>query len=136
MSDCIFCKIIQGEIPTTKLYDDEDLVVIMDAYPSSVGHCLIIPKKHCDDIFDMDKIVATKIFPLASKMAKSIKKSLKCDGINILQNSGEAAGQTVSHFHVHIIPRYKNDNVTIKWDNKKIEQTLRLQTAKDIKMNF
>lgn len=136
MSDCIFCKIINGEIPSTKIYEDDDIIVVLDAFPSSVGHCLVLPKKHCKDIFDVDKIVATKLFPLASKLAKSMQHVLKCDGINILQNNGEVAGQTIFHFHVHIIPRYKNDNVTIKWDTKKVEQDLRLKVANDIKTNF
>jgi len=112
---CIFCKIVNGEISARKLYENDEFIAILDAFPSSVGHSLVIPKAHVDDILEMDEALAGRAFALAAKIAKKMKPALNCDGINILQNNGEAAGQTVYHLHVHIIPRYADDNVAIKW---------------------
>ncbi len=116
MDDCIFCKIIDGRIPSYKIYEDEDFVVILDRFPSALGHTLIIPRKHSEDIFSLDEATAAKLYPLAIKMSGVLKRALNPDGLNILQNNGEAAGQTVMHFHMHLIPRFKDgDAVTIKW---------------------
>ena len=112
---CIFCKIISGEIPANKLYEDDDFIVILDAYPSSAGHSLVIPKIHVEDVFEMDAALAGRAFALAAKIAKKARQGLECDGVNILQNNRKAAGQTVHHFHVHVIPRYVGDNVIIRW---------------------
>lgn len=114
-NNCIFCKIIGGEIPSTVLYEDEYFRVIMDISPAAKGHAIMISKKHAADIFEMDQETASKALVVASKVAKAMKEELKCDGLNILQNNGEAAGQTVFHFHIHLIPRFKDDNVTIEW---------------------
>ena len=107
MSDCIFCKLANGEIPTAKLYEDERFVMICDANPASKGHSLILPKAHYADIHEMPDELLKEAFVLAKKMAGRMKDKLGCDGVNIVQNNGMAAGQTVFHFHVHIIPRYK-----------------------------
>lgn len=115
MSDCIFCKIINNEIPSYTVYEDAGYKVILDRFPSSVGHMLIIPKKHIEDIFSLDEETAAGLFQLAAMLAPRLKKALQAEGLNILQNNGEAAGQTVQHLHVHLIPRYKNDKVNIKW---------------------
>lgn len=113
--DCIFCKIANGQIPSNSIYEDEDFNVILDVSPASKGHALILPKMHFDNAYHMDEDVAKKVFPLASKLARSMKEALHCDGINILQNNEEAAGQTVFHFHMHLIPRYKDDDVDVTW---------------------
>lgn len=115
MSNCIFCKIANGEIPSKTLYEDEEFRVIFDISPASFGHAIILPKTHGADLFDISEETASKIFVIAKKTAAALKKVLKCDGVNILQNNGEAAGQTVFHLHVHIIPRYKDDTVQIQW---------------------
>ncbi|MDR2938894.1 MAG: HIT family protein [Clostridiales bacterium] len=112
---CLFCKVANGEIPAYKLYEDEAFVVILDRFPSALGHSLIIPKKHCDDIYSMGPGDSEKLFPLVVKIAGALKNKLKPEGLNILQNNGEAAGQSVGHFHVHLIPRFKGDSVSIKW---------------------
>ncbi len=133
MSDCIFCKIINGEIPSHTIYEDDDFKVILDRFPAALGHTLIIPKKHADDIFQLDNETAGKLFQLAVKVAKSVKNYIKPDGLNLLQNNGEAASQTVMHFHLHLIPRFKGDKMRISWDNldpsdddfKKITENLR-----------
>ena len=113
--NCIFCKIANGEIPSATLYEDEDFRVILDLGPASKGHALILPKEHYKDLCELDDAVAAKVLPLAGKMGRAMKKALHFDGFNLVQNNGEAAGQTVMHFHMHMIPRYKNDNVGLGW---------------------
>lgn len=113
--DCVFCKIIKGEIPSATIYENDEFKVILDRFPSSLGHVLVLPKEHIENIFEMPEEKAGKIFKLVSKIAPIVKKQLNCDGINILQNNGEAAGQSVPHFHIHIIPRYNNDGLNILW---------------------
>ena len=106
LSDCIFCKIIDGEIPSR---------AILDVNPAARGHVIILPKKHAADIFEVDDETAGKILPVAKKIAKALKTAYNCDGVNIVQNNGEAAGQTVFHLHVHVIPRFKGDTVNVGW---------------------
>ena len=112
MSDCIFCKIANGEIPSATLYEDEDFRVILDLGPASKGHALILPKAHAANIYEISDDMAAKAMILAKKMTT---EALKCDGFNIVQNNGEPAGQTVFHFHMHLIPRYEGDQVGITW---------------------
>ncbi len=114
--DCIFCKLANGDIPVNALYEDEDFKVIFDQGPASKGHVLILPKNHFDNIYDMDSEMAGKAFQLANKLAKPIVDTLQCQGLNILQNNGTVAGQTVFHFHIHMIPRYTDDKVNITWN--------------------
>jgi histidine triad (HIT) family protein len=113
--DCIFCMIAKGKIPSATIYEDRNFRVMMDINPASKGHCLIIPKEHFDNIYDLDGETAGKLFQLATCVARALKKSLDCDGLNIVQNNGEIAGQTVFHFHLHLIPRYKGDKVRMSW---------------------
>ena len=107
--NCIFCKISAGEIPSATLYEDDDFRVILDLGPASKGHALILPKEHYRNLFDLDDELAAKVMVLAKKMVNQLKDVLGCDGYNIVQNNEEPAGQTVFHFHMHLIPRYKND---------------------------
>ena len=113
--DCIFCKIANGEIPSATVYEDSICRVILDVNPANKGHALIIPKEHFDNIYSMDAETAAKIFTIATEVAKAQKAELNPDGLNILQNNGEAAGQTGFHFHMHLVPRYIKDNVTMTW---------------------
>lgn len=113
--DCIFCKIANGEIPSATVYEDSICRVILDVNPANKGHALIIPKEHFDNIYSMDAETAAKIFTIATEVAKAQKAELNPDGLNILQNNGEAAGQTVFHFHMHLVPRYIKDNMTMTW---------------------
>lgn len=115
MSDCIFCKIANGEIPSATLYEDADFRVILDLGPASKGHALILPKQHYADIYEIPEDVAGKAFALAEKMAKKMTAALDCDGFNIVQNNKAVAGQTVFHFHMHLIPRYEGDKVGLGW---------------------
>ena len=114
--DCIFCKIAGGEIPSNTIYENSEFKVIMDIAPASKGHVLIIPKEHFKDIYEIDAITAGKLFQLATVVARALKEVLHCDGLNVLQNNGLIAGQTVYHFHMHLIPRYENDNAGILWE--------------------
>ena len=114
--NCIFCKIANGEIPSTTLYEDEDFRVILDLGPATRGHALLLPKNHFANLFELDDETAQKAILVAKKMAGKMKAALGADGFNLVQNNGEAAGQTVFHFHMHLIPRYENDNAGILWE--------------------
>ena len=117
--DCIFCKIAAGEIPSATVYEDDDFRAILDLGPAAKGHTLVIPKSHSDNLLSVEPDTAAKALKVISKPANAIKEALGCDGINVVQNNGEAAGQTVMHLHFHIIPRYKNDSVNIGWQPMK-----------------
>ena len=113
--DCIFCKIANGQIPSKTLYEDEDFRVILDLGPATEGHALILPKEHAANLFELSEELASKVLVVAQKIAVRMKETLGCDGLNLVQNNGAAAGQTVSHFHIHVIPRYENDGQNINW---------------------
>ena len=116
--NCIFCKIANGEIPSKTLYEDDMFRVILDINPASKGHALILPKKHFANIYEVDQDTAGEAFVLAKRMATVMTEVLGCEGFNILQNNGEIAGQTVFHFHIHLIPRYKEDGVGLSMEGK------------------
>ena len=103
----IFCKIVNGEIPSKKLYEDDMVMVIMDVNPSSDGHSLIIPKKHYKDLFDIDKEVLFRIMGVAREMSLKLEEKLDCDGITLIQNNG--ISQDVKHFHLHLVPKYNSN---------------------------
>ncbi|MBE5849253.1 MAG: HIT family protein [Lachnospiraceae bacterium] len=129
--DCIFCKLANGDIPTNTIYEDNDFRVFLDAAPATKGHCLIVPKEHFDNLEELSDDVASKVFPLAKKMMKLLKEKLGWDGFNVVQNNGEVAGQTVFHFHTHLIPRYIDDgqNLNMKPSSPKegeLEEVLNL----------
>jgi len=111
--DCIFCKIIKGEIPSFTVYEDDMFKVILDRFPAAPGHVLIIPKAHYSDMFELSEEVAMRLYPLAKKIATRIKEVMGAEGINIVQNNGEVAGQSVYHFHLHIIPRKMGDGIVL-----------------------
>jgi len=117
--DTIFDKIIKGELPCDKVYEDDNFLVILDKFPANAGHCLILPKIPAKDIYDLDESMAAALYPLAKRVAAGLKAVLNCDGINILQNNESAAGQVIFYFHLHIIPRFKEDSITIKTVYKK-----------------
>lgn len=110
---CIFCKILEGEIPSFTVYEDEVFKVILDRFPASPGHMLILPKKHFASLFEMPEREAQEVYKVAKKMAEVLKKYLHVEGINIVQNNGAVAGQTIDHFHLHLVPRYKGDQVVL-----------------------
>ena len=113
--NCIFCKILNGEIPSAKLYEDEDFAIILDVGPASLGHALILPKEHYGNLFEMPEELISKCMNLAKVWGDKLVKGLNADGLNLVQNNGLAAGQTVFHYHLHLIPRYEGDNVGGLW---------------------
>ena len=114
--DCIFCKLSNGDIPTRSIYEDEDFKVILDAAPATRGHALILPKEHADNLYQLPEEATGKAFILAKRLAESMVETLGCQGFNVVQNNGEAAGQTVFHFHIHLIPRYLDDEQGAFWE--------------------
>nr|WP_302598605.1 HIT family protein [uncultured Cellulosilyticum sp.] len=112
-TDCIFCKIMSGEIPSFTIYEDDLFKVILDRFPAAPGHALIIPKAHYSDMFELGEKEAAALYPLAQKIAAQIKKAVGAEGINVVQNNGEVASQSVHHFHLHLVPRKANDGITL-----------------------
>lgn len=135
MDNCIFCKILAGEIPSTAVYEDDDFKAILDVNPAARGHVIILPNKHAADIYELSDEDASKIMVVAKKIAGAVKQAFQCDGVNILQNNGEAAGQTVFHLHVHVIPRFKNDTVNIGWKPGDMPEDMDV-IANEIKANL
>lgn len=131
--NCIFCKIANGEIPSSTVYEDEDFRVILDLGPATKGHALILPKDHFKDVCELDERIAAKVLPLAAKIGAAMKESLECAGFNLVQNNGEAAGQTVFHFHVHVIPRYENGQKIVAWTPGEEKAEVLAETAEKIK---
>ena len=111
--DCIFCKIAAGTLPSYTIYEDGEFKIILDRFPWIGGHTLIILKRHAETFFELTKQEGARLFELTSAAANALNNTLTPDGLNIIQNNGEAAGQSVAHFHMHIIPRYKNDEINI-----------------------
>lgn len=122
--NCIFCKLANGVFPTNSIYEDDDFNVILDASPATKGHALILPKEHYANIYEMDEELLGKAAKLAKKIITYEKEVLGCDGYNIVQNNGEVAGQTVFHFHMHLIPRYGKDEnkKIIEWDQNEFSE--------------
>ena len=117
---CIFCMIAEGQIPSHKIYEDDVCVAFLDLSQANIGHTLIVPKKHFSNIIDLDNDVAGHLFSVTSKLTKAISKAFNVSDFNILNNCGEVAGQTVHHFHIHIIPRKLNDNIKIELSSNKL----------------
>ena len=115
-ANCIFCKILDGVIPSAKLYEDEDFAIILDVGPASFGHALMIPKNHYANLFEMPEELLSKAMSIAKVWGDKLVKALNADGLNLVQNNGLAAGQTVFHYHLHLIPRYEGDNVGNLWN--------------------
>jgi len=136
VDDCIFCKIANGDIPSATVYEDELFRAIMDISPANKGHVIILPKNHAANVFELSEEEAAKAFVVAKKVAAGVKAVTGCDGVNILQNNGEAAGQTVFHFHVHVIPRFKGDTVSVGWKQGEYADGEAAELAKKIVENM
>ncbi len=120
--NCIFCKILAGDIPSYQIYEDDDFKVILDVGPASRGHALIIPKEHYKNLYELPEELAAKAFVLGKKLITALTEILGCDGYNLVQNNGEVAGQTVDHFHLHLIPRYEDDDARVGWNPGSLDQ--------------
>lgn len=131
MDNCIFCKIINQEIPSYKIYEDEKIYAFLDISQSTKGHTLIIPKEHVTDIFDYNEVLASDVFARIPKIARSIEKAFpEMEGLNIINNNRELAYQTVFHSHIHLIPRYsKQDDFSIHFGNHQANYTTEEMTA-------
>lgn len=127
---CIFCKIINGEIPCYKIYEDEKYLAFLDLSQATKGHTLVIPKKHYDNIFDLDE--NSDIFNIVIKISKALKKTLQIENINIINNSGSLAGQTINHFHIHLIPRYEGDKISLIFGENKVSDNELVSLAEKI----
>lgn len=125
--NCIFCKIAAGDIPSATIYEDNDFRVILDIEPASKGHALILPKEHYANLYELSDELAAKALIVAKKVITKMTSILGCDGYNVVQNNGEAAGQTVFHFHIHLIPRYKDDNVNIGWSQGNLTEEIKAE---------
>ena len=135
MDDCIFCKIAAGGIPAATIYEDGDFRVILDLGPATKGHALILPKAHYADLTEIPEELAGKATALAKKIVTAMNTALPCDGYNVVQNNGLAAGQTVFHYHVHLIPRYADDHAGIGWKPGELTEEVRdevLAKAKEV----
>lgn len=119
---CLFCKIVKGEIPSKKVYDDKDVVAFLDINPTNPGHTLVVPKKHADDLTKSSDDDIAKAMHVVRKITASLKEKMNAIGVNVLQNNGKAAGQIVAHTHFHIIPRYANDMVVISYPRQQIPE--------------
>ncbi|MDD6327585.1 MAG: HIT family protein, partial [Lachnospiraceae bacterium] len=133
---CIFCKIGKGDIPSATVYENSDFKVFMDLSPANKGHVLIIPKEHYDNIFQIDAETAGKLFSLATAVARAVKAETKCEGMNVVQNNGAVAGQTVNHFHLHLIPRFEGDGVSVTWKQGETEPDELQALAKAIRKHI
>ena len=122
MEDCIFCKIVKGEIPSHKIYEDNEFLIFLDVNPKAEGHMLVIPKEHYVNIFDIPEEVLKNLIAITQKLAKKLKQSSGVDGINILHASDKSAQQSVFHFHIHLIPRYENDGLDM-WPKNNYEKS-------------
>ncbi|MCX6751151.1 MAG: HIT family protein [Candidatus Nomurabacteria bacterium] len=130
MQDCIFCKIIKKEIPCEKVYEDETVLAFLDINPVNLGHTLVVPKKHFENIYDIEENEVTHLIKIAKKISIALKK-MGADGTNITINNGKAAGQVIPHFHTHVIPRSVEDNLPL-WPAKKPKEGELKEVAKKI----
>ena len=117
---CIFCSIINGDIPSYKVYEDDRFLAFLDISQAEYGHTLVVPKKHFDTFLDMDDETSKDLIILVKDLANKVKRATGASGINILNNNGKAAGQSVNHVHFHIIPRYENDDLVMKFTEHKL----------------
>lgn len=129
---CIFCKIINKEIPAEIIYEDKKSLVFLDIEPNNPGHCLVVPKEHFENLFDVDEKTLGDLMIIVKKMSLVLKNSLAAEGINIGINNGESAGQIVSHLHIHVIPRYASDGF-VHWHGKAYQEGEMKLVAEKIK---
>jgi len=131
-TDCLFCKIINEDIPSSKIYENEHTYAFLDINPVNPGHALVIPKKHFKDIFDIPSKELCEVIATVKKISEAIKTGVEADGINIIMNNKEAAGQIIFHAHIHVIPRYNDDGFR-HWPGKKYKDNEEKEIAKKIK---
>ncbi|MBI2656549.1 HIT family protein [Candidatus Woesearchaeota archaeon] len=133
MEECVFCKIVDGKIPSAKVYEDSKVISFLDILPANKGHCLVVPKKHAQNLLDMgeDDLIAT--MKAAKKVARALSLSFGNGSFNIVMNNGKEAGQVVNHAHIHLIPRFQKDRLRIKWSHLKYEENEMKEYAEKVK---
>ena len=136
MADCVFCKIIRGELPSHTVYEDGHFKGILDIGPWAMGHVILIAKEHAETVLELSEETARQAFPAAKKVAAALRAAFDCEGVNILQNNGEAAGQSVGHFHIHIIPRNIGDGIVMNWPHIKHDDDRFAAVAGKIRNNI
>ena len=129
--DCVFCKVVKGELPAYKVYEDEKTLAFLDIYPVYKGHTLVVPKVHTENISDISESDLAAVAATSKKVAKLLKEKLNCDGVNLVQSNGKAASQVIMHFHMHVVPRFINDGLNLwahgekpSFDLKKIHEEI------------
>ncbi|MBW2999116.1 HIT family protein [Candidatus Woesearchaeota archaeon] len=132
MDDCIFCKIIAGEFPCQKVYENEHAFAFLDISPVNKGHCLVVPKKHYEDLLDMPDDAVKEVFSVVKKVSKAVIEGVHAEGFNVGMNNRKIAGQLVMHAHIHIMPRFKADGLTL-WPGGKYKEGEAEETAELIK---
>jgi len=133
MEECIFCKIVKGEIPCAKIYEDEKVLSFLDISPANKGHALVIPKRHHEKFNDMPEDDAAALMKAANKVSRAVEKAIGPDGYSILINNGKAAGQEVGHVHLHIMPKYDKDDFKLLWTHTKYQEGEMDQVKEKIK---
>jgi len=133
MTDCIFCKIVEGKIPAAKIYEDDNVISFLDIMPANKGHCLIITKHHHEHLLTLKENELNAVMQAAQKVANAVSVALGCEGYNLVMNNGKIAGQVVMHTHMHVIPRFSNDGHHIKWEHAKYDGTEMQEYAAKIK---
>ncbi len=136
MEDCIFCKIVRGEVGVEKVYEDDHVIAFLDIMPANAGHCLVIPKKHYETLIETPDEELEKLILATKKLAKAVARAVKAHGYNILQNNYEAAGQQVRHLHFHVIPRFNRDGINLHWKPLKQTKQRLAELKKDIIANI
>ena len=133
MEDCVFCKIIDGKIPASRIYEDSHVIGFLDIMPANKGHCLVVPKKHSQNLIEMDEVDLIATVKAAKKIARALSLSFGNGSFNIVMNNGKEAGQLVNHAHLHLIPRFQKDRLRIKWSHLKYEGDEMKEYAEKIK---
>ena len=131
--DCIFCKIVRGEIPSSNVYTNDKVIAFLDVNPVNKGHVLIVPKEHYETLLDIPDNIVKELLVIAKRIGKSARKALKAGGFNVGMNNFPAAGQVVFHSHIHIVPRFKDDGLKIKWPHTKYKEGEMKEYAEKVK---
>ena len=139
-ADCIFCKIVRGEIPSKKVYEDKDTLAFLDINPANPGHTLVVPKKHSEDITKSDEEDIANVMRVVKNITTNLKEKMNAIGVNVMQNNGKPAGQIVAHTHFHVIPRYPNDVVVISYQRVQLSdeqlEEIRKKLSEEKKSSF
>ncbi len=136
MQDCIFCQIIKGELPSTKVYESEEILAFLDINPVNIGHALIIPKEHYPNIYETPEETMSHMIKVAKKISLAVKEAVNADGVNIAMNNNHAAGQVVFHSHIHVIPRFSNDGFELWHGKRKYKENEMAEVADKIKKDI